>query len=161
MKTEEIHQTLAARLGDAIGALHAETIDPWIEVQATAIVEVTRVCKEDPALRFDFLSSLCGVDAGDSMFVVYHLYSYALRHSTVLKVKVPKDAPVTRSVTGVWRGADWFEREAYDLFGVRFEGHPDLRRILLPDDWEGHPLRKEYVFPSHYGGIDNTRDYNI
>ncbi len=156
-----MHQTLATRLGDAVGALHAETLDPWIEVRATAIVAVTRACKEESALRFDFLSSLCGVDAGDSIFVVYHLYSYPLRHSTVLKVKVPKELPVTQSVTGVWRAANWFEREAYDLFGVRFEGHPDLRRILLPDDWEGHPLRKEYVFPSHYGGIDNTRDYNI
>ncbi len=161
MKSEDIHQRLAASLGEAVGALHTECTDPWIAVQPEHIESVARLCKEDPELRFDFLSCLCGVDAHDSIFVVYHLYSYALRHSAVLKVRVHKGKPVTQTVTTVWRGANWFERETYDLFGVRFEGHPDLRRILLPDDWEGYPLRKEYIFPTEYGGIDNTRDYGL
>ena len=161
MQADAIHQKLQMRLADAVGALHPETLDPWIEVHPDAIEMVARLCKDDPELHFDFLSSLCGVDAKDDLFVVYHLYSYALRHSAVLKVRVPKAQPVTRSVTSVWRGANWFERETFDLFGVQFDGHPDLRRLLLPPDWEGHPLRKEYVFPTHYGGIDNQRDYNL
>jgi len=161
MQTEEMHRKLQERLGDAVGELHTETIDPWIEIQADRIVDVCRFCKDDPELRCDSLSNLSGVDAKENLFVVYHLYSYSLRHRAVLKVSVPKENAVTQSVTSVWRVADWFERECYDLFGVRFEGHPDLRRIMLPDDWEGHPLRKEYVFPKEYGGIDNTRDYGL
>ena len=161
MTSEEIHRRLQERCGDAVGALHTETIDPWIEVDPERVEAVAQVCKTDEALRFDFLSCLCGVDAHDSIYVVYHLVSYPLRHSVVLKVKVHKGKPVTHTVTTVWRGANWHERETYDLFGVRFEGHPDLRRILLPDDWEGYPLRKEYIFPTEYGGIENTRDYSF
>ena len=161
MKAEEIHQRLQACLPDGVGDLHTECTDAWVAVRPDAIAAVARLCKEDPELRFDFLSNLSGVDAKESILVVYHLYSYALRHSAVLKVEVPKAEPATQTVTGVWRGANWFEREAFDLLGVRFDGHPDLRRLLLPEDWEGHPLRKDYVFPTHYGGIDNTRDYNL
>ena len=161
MTSEDIHRRLQARFGEAVGQLHTETTDHWIEVDPGRVEEVARYCKEDEALRFDSLSSLCGVDAHESLFVVYHLYSYPRRHSAVIKVKVHKAKPVTRTVTTVWRGANWFERETYDLLGVRFEGHPDLRRLLLPDDWEGYPLRKEYVFPTEYGGIDNTRDYGF
>ncbi|MFQ5599038.1 MAG: NADH-quinone oxidoreductase subunit C [Candidatus Krumholzibacteriia bacterium] len=161
MNAEEIHQKLRGRFGDGVGELHGETIDPWIEVDPERVDEVARFCKEDPDLGFNFLSNLCGTDAHESLFVVYHLYSYAKRHGVVLKVKVNKGKPITKTVTSVWRGANWFERETFDLFGVRFDGHPDLRRILLPDDWEGYPLRKEYVFPDEYGGIDNTRDYGF
>lgn len=161
MNAEEIHQKLKQRFPEAVGEFHTETIDPWIAVEPPHIDEVARFCKEDEALAFDFLSNLSGVDAHSDLLVVYHLYSYTKRHSAVLKVQVPKGKPVTKTVTTVWRGANWFEREAYDLLGVRFEGHPNLRRLLLPDDWEGHPLRKEYIFPTEYGGIDNTRDYGF
>ncbi len=161
MNAEAIHQTLKKRFPDGVGELHTETIDPWIEVQPEHIADVCRFCKEDEALGFDFLSNLTGVDAHNDLLVVYHLYAYGKRHSAVLKVRVPKGKPVTKTVTTVWRTANWFERECYDLLGVRFEGHPDLRRLLLPDDWEGHPLRKEYMFPTEYGGIDNTRDYGF
>jgi NADH-quinone oxidoreductase subunit C len=161
MTAEEIHRKLQERFGGAVGALEASSHDPWIAVDAEHIDAVAAFCKQDPELDCTALMSLSGVDAQEHLEVVYHLHSVAKRHRIVLKVKVPKTAPVTKTVTGVWRGANWFERECYDLFGVRFEGHPDLRRILLPDDWEGHPLRKEYVFPTEYGGIDNTRDYTV
>jgi len=161
MNAEEIHSRLQARFGDALSALDASSFDPWIGVDAARIAEVAAVCKSDPDLDFKSLMSLSGVDDGDNIKVVYHLHSLRHRHKIVLKVTVPKTEAVTFSVTGVWRGADWFERECYDLFGVRFEGHPDLRRIMLPDDWEGWPLRKEYVFPTEYGGVDNRRDYTV
>ena len=161
MAGQSLLDRLKSKFGNKISGANLEAIDPWIEVDPVRVEQVAQVCKTDEALRFDFLSCLCGVDAHDSIYVVYHLVSYPLRHSVVLKVKVHKGKPVTHTVTTVWRGANWHERETYDLFGVRFEGHPDLRRILLPDDWEGYPLRKEYIFPTEYGGIENTRDYSF
>ncbi len=110
------------------------------------IVRVCRFLKEDPDLQYNFLSDLCVVDrlGQEPRFeVVYNLYSipYALR--VRLKVKVSEGGEVD-TVTGVWGTANWHEREVFDMFGVRFRGHPDLRRILMPEDWHGHPLRKDY-----------------
>ena len=161
MNAEEIHSRLQARFGDAVTPLDVSSHDPWIGVDPEHIDAVTAHCKNDPDLDFKSLMSLSGVDDGENIKVVYHLFSFTKRHRIVLKVTVSKAAAVTQSVTSVWRGANWFERECYDLFGVRFEGHPDLRRLLLPDDWEGWPLRKEYVFPTEYGGVDNRRDYSV
>jgi NADH-quinone oxidoreductase subunit C len=161
MTAEQIHVRLNERFGDAVLDLHTDVIDPWIGVDPGRIDEVATFCKFDPELGFKSLVCLSGVDDHANILVVYHLHSLTKLHKAVLKVSVGKGAPVTRTVTNVWRGANWFERECFDLFGVRFEGHPDLRRILLPDDWEGHPLRKEYVFPTEYGGVDNTRDYSF
>ena len=161
MNAEEIQSKLHARFGDAVTTLDASSHDAWIGIDPERIGEIAGFCKNEPDLDFKSLMNLSGVDDGDDILVVYHLHSLTKRHRIVLKVKVPKTAAVTQSVTGVWRCANWFERECYDLFGVRFEGHPDLRRILLPDDWEGWPLRKEYVIPTEYGGVDNRRDYSI
>ena len=161
MNAEQIHQRLKERCGDAVLDLDATGHDPWIGVDPARIDAVAACCKNDPELDFKSMMCLSGVDAFASIQVVYHLHSMQKRHKIVLKVAVGKGSPVTKTVTDVWRGANWFERECYDLFGVRFEGHPDLRRILLPDDWEGYPLRKEYIFPTEYGGIDNTRDYSF
>jgi NADH-quinone oxidoreductase subunit C len=161
MTPQEIHAMLQARCGDAVRDLDATGHEARIAVDPERIDAVTHICKATPELDFKSLMCLSGVDAGDDIRVVYHLFSMGKRHRIVLDVRVPKAAPEVRSVTGVWRVANWFERECYDLFGVRFEGHPDLRRILLPEDWEGWPLRKEYVFPTEYGGIDNRRDYSI
>ncbi|MFQ5895513.1 MAG: NADH-quinone oxidoreductase subunit C [Nitrospinota bacterium] len=111
--------------------------------------EIVRVCqylKEAPPFQFDFLTDLCGahyLDEERPFQVVYHLYSFPHNRRLRLKVKVGEDEPVP-SLTGVWGSANWFEREAYDLFGIRFQGHPDLRRILMPPDWPTHPLRKDY-----------------
>jgi len=161
MNPTEIHDKLKAGCGGAVLELDTSSHDAWIHVDPERIDRVAAFCKQDPELQFTSLMCLSGVDAGTNVQVVYHLHSMPKRHRIVLKVTVPKTDPGTRTTTGVWRAANWFERECYDLFGVQFEGHPDLRRILLPDDWEGWPLRKEYVFPTEYGGIDNTRDYSV
>lgn len=100
--------------------------------------------KEHEELAFDYLSGLLGVDYKDRMDVVYHFYSYPHRRAVCVKVKTDRDEPQVPSVAPLWKGADWPEREAYDLLGIDFPGHPDLKRILLPDDWEGYPLRKDY-----------------
>jgi NADH-quinone oxidoreductase subunit C len=101
----------------------------------------------EPSLRFSFLSDISCVDRfplEPRFEVSYHLLSFDLNQRLRLKVKLAGSDPVIPSVTDIWPTADWHERESFDLFGIRFEGHPDLRRILLPDDWEGYPLRKDY-----------------
>jgi NADH/F420H2 dehydrogenase subunit C len=108
---------------------------------------VCRCLKESERFRLDYLANLTAVDyPPERIEMVYHLYSMAHKHGPLaLKVKLPREAPMVASVTPVWRGAEFQEREVFDLFGVRFEGHPDLRRILLWDGFEGHPMRKDYV----------------
>jgi len=154
-----LHQTLHTRFGDAIGALESG-MEPAIRVAPAAIVDVCAHLKHDPALGFDCLSNQSGVDypARNEIEVVYHLVSYRLRQACVLKVGVPRDNAAMPSVAGVWRTAIWQEREIFDLLGVVFSGHPDLRRILLPEDWVGHPLRKDFVEPTEYHGISTKRE---
>lgn len=119
------------------------------------IKEIMRYLHDTPELYFNFLEDLCGVDymgKKEPRFeVVYHLFSLRHRHMIRLKAEVPEDDASIESVVDIWAGADWHERECFDLFGVNFTGHPDLRRILLPEDWEGHPLRKDYPLQSEQG----------
>ncbi len=115
-----------------------------LEIAPGSIVSVCRFLKQE--LRFVRLSTVTGVDwypAEPRFEVVYHLHSPERNERLRLKCRLPGSDPEIDSVTGVWRGANWYERETFDLFGVRFRNHPDLRRIMLPDDWEGHPLRKD------------------
>jgi len=106
---------------------------------------VLEVAKNDPRLKMDFLRDLCGVDYEEQgLEVVYHLWSYSLRHSVTVRAKVPADDPRIQSATDLWNAADWHERECRDMFGIVFEGHPNLVPILLPEDMLDHfPLRKE------------------
>ncbi len=173
MTPAEIHQALVAKFGDKITGANLEALDPWIEVAPAAIADVAEFLKTDGALAFDALNNLCGVDYFEAdpkkaakfghephVEVVYHLYSYTHRHWIVVKVKLPRwqdgvagQLPDVPSVAGVWAIADWHEREAYDLVGINFVGHPNQRRILCAEDWVGHPLRKDYEFPLEYHGI--------
>lgn len=107
----------------------------------------------DEGLHFNSLMCLTAIDLGEELQVVYHLFSIKHRHKLTVKVNAPKDNPKVPTVEGIWPTAGWHEREAFDLVGVEFEGHADLRRILLPEDWEGHPLRVDYEFPKEYRGI--------
>jgi NADH-quinone oxidoreductase subunit C len=127
---------------------------PCIHVPAASITDIALHLRDAGPYAFDSLMCLSGVDNADgTLGVTYHLFSMTHRHKLTLKVAVPKDAPNVPTVEKVWRTADWHEREAYDLIGVVFDGHHDLRRILLPDDWEGHPLRKDYQTPEFYNGM--------
>ena len=159
MDAPALHQRLKERFGEAIGVLESG-MDRAIRVQPAAIVDVCRFLKTEPDLAFDCLSNQSGVDypARNEIEVVYHLFSYRLRHACVLKVGVSRDDPALASVAPVWRTAIWQEREIFDLLGVVFAGHPDLRRILLPEDWVGHPLRKDFVEPTEYHGISTKRE---
>jgi NADH-quinone oxidoreductase subunit C len=115
-----------------------------VTVKGEDLVSLAAHLKDEPALAFDFLSDLTGVEYADRFEVVYHLYSIPHSHRLRVKVRLERDNPTAPSVTSVWPTADWHEREAYDLLGITFSGHPNLVRILMPDDFEGHPLRKDY-----------------
>jgi NADH-quinone oxidoreductase subunit C len=157
MTPAEIRDRIEQQFPGAVLHFEAEAIDPWILVETSKIAEICRFLRDDPELRFQWMMCLSGVDWPDRkvLQVVYHLHSHTHGHKIVLKVETPREEPRVPSVASVYRFAEWHEREAYDLFGIVFEGHPDLRRILLPFDWEGHPLRKDYVYPETYRGITN------
>jgi len=117
---------------------------PTLIVKNDKWLEVARLLKQEEALHFEYLSNLHGIDYEDRMEVYYHLYSYKNEQSLAVKVKTDREQPTIPSVTSLWEGARWNERETYDLLGIRFAGHENLRRIMLPDEWVGHPLRKDY-----------------
>lgn len=128
---------------------------PVFQVNREEILALAQRLKSDPRWQMDFCSCVTAVDyvKQGHIEVVYHLYSIALKHGpVVLKVRAPRELEQCRvpSLTPVWRGCEFQEREAYDLFGIRFEGHPDLRRILMWDEFEDHPMRKDYVPPMDY-----------
>lgn len=163
MTPSEILERLTARFGtDAVSDLHADPKkdkDPWFVVAPSAIVDVATYLRDDPTLAFDFLECLTGTDYPEKqqIHVTLHVYSYARKHRLVMKMLLAREAPTCPTLSFVWPVANWHERECYDLLGVRFEGHPDLRRILLPDDWIGHPLRKDFKEGNEYHGIPTTR----
>jgi NADH-quinone oxidoreductase subunit C len=146
LSIDDVAARLAADFGGQLGDVRVQEPD-------TVVADVDRGALHDVALRLRALEGLAyescnfvaAVDHGDRFETVYHLYSYASNTYLELHVAVPRAKPVVPTVCDVWPAADWHEREAWDMMGVRFEGHPDLRRILLKDDWIGHPLRKDYV----------------
>src|SRR4051812_41482294 len=158
MTFEEIHQRLAAKFGDRVGAIAPANKDAWVPVQPAAIVEVCRFLKDE--LAFDCLMNLSAIDwpKKNQIEVVYHFWSYSQQHAFIVKCGLDRAKPEISSVESVWKAADWLEREQYDLLGVVFTGHPDLRRIMLPDDWEGHPLRKDYKEQASWHNITTTRE---
>lgn len=160
MTPAQIHEKLQAAHGSAILAFEADALDPFVVVDAAALADVCRFLHDDPDLSFDCLSNMSGVDLmkEERIQVVLHLYSYTHRHLIVVKVNVSRDKPRLPSVETVWKAANWLEREIYDLLGVVFSGHSDLRRLLMPEDWIGHPLRKDFVEPEEYHGISTRRE---
>ncbi len=115
-----------------------------VTVKREDLVDLAATLRDEPALAFAYLSDLTGVEYPDRFEVVYHLYSITHYHRLRLKVILERDDTVVPSVTAIWPTADWHEREAYDLLGITFTGHPNLTRIFMPDGFEGHPLRKDY-----------------
>ncbi|MCE9547591.1 MAG: NADH-quinone oxidoreductase subunit C [Planctomycetia bacterium] len=173
MSGQEFLDRLKRDLGTKITGANLEAVDPWIEVSPTGLPDVARYLRDSADLKFDMLMCISGVDYFEAdpkkaektgwqphLEVVYHLWSVPHKRSLVLKVMLPRwkndepgEIPDIPTVSDVWSTANWHEREVYDLSGVRFTGHPNLRRILCPEDWEGHPLRRDYVMPLEYHGI--------
>ncbi len=127
-----------------------------LTVSAKELVSICDLLWRDPQTYFDSLSCVTAIDLGPEvgqMEVIYTLYSIPFHVTLHLKVLIDRDKPEVPSLSGIWKTADWHEREAFDLLGVQFVGHPNLSRILLPADWQGHPLRKDYVEQDRYHGI--------
>jgi NADH-quinone oxidoreductase subunit C len=144
--SEALRRLLAGREGDVL-ATHAQHGDATAVVDAARIVETMRFLRDDPALAFDVLSDLTAVDwpGREPRFeVVYHLLSMDRRERLRIKAGVPESPAEIDSAAAVWPAANWLEREVWDMYGIRFRGHPDLRRLLLYEEFEGHPLRKDY-----------------
>jgi NADH-quinone oxidoreductase subunit C len=154
----EIFAKLSAALPERGLVLEEGAAEAAIRVPREALIETARRLQGESDLNFDALMCLSGVDRATELEVVYHLCSMRFRHRVTLRCVVAKDDPVIPSVCSIWPAADWHEREAWDLIGIRFAGHPDFRRILCPDDWEGHPLRKDYAMPVSYHGIPLTAE---
>jgi NADH-quinone oxidoreductase subunit C len=155
MTPEEIHAKLEGKFGAAILELNTEVLNPFVRVEPAKMLEIATFLKNEPDLAFTSLMCLSGLDYGavNGLGVVYSLHSMEKKHAITVRVDLPRDEPKVPSVESVWRTADWHERETFDLFGIVFEGHPDLRRILCPEDWEGYPLRKDYIVQEFYHGI--------
>ena|SRR5579862_3613035 len=120
--------------------------------------ESLKYLKEDPELAFDSLMTLAGADTGRELWVVYALHSFKHFHKILVKAVLPRENPEIESVCALWSVANFFEREAYDLYGIKFKNHPDLRRIMNPIDWVGWPGRKDYEYPSEYHGVPTLRE---
>jgi len=116
-----------------------------IEVSADKLVEVATFLKMNVDTHFDILFSVSGIDAGESLIAVYHLFSTQFKNNVILKVWLDRSQPEIASLSQVYSASNWHERETFDLLGIKFINHPDLKRILLPEEWIGHPLRKDYV----------------
>ncbi|MFH1419146.1 MAG: NADH-quinone oxidoreductase subunit C [Planctomycetota bacterium] len=180
MTPEEITAVLKETFGEKIVEAKFETAHPHVVVDAEAWRDVALFLRDDERMQFDMLRCISSVDLIDAsqLVAVYDFISsqgasasdgvWTSRHTFCVKVKAPRDNPHIPTVADVWPTADWHEREAYDLMGIVFDGHPDSvegpdgphpRRILCPDDWEGHPLRKDYVFPMEYHGIPAVTEY--
>ena len=154
MSPQEIHDNLKAKFGGAIPEAKLDAPQPWVRVERDKLEQVAYFLRDEPSLQFNYLSCLSGVDHNDGRLgVVYHLCSTTLKHTIVLKALCSKENPHVQTVSAVWGTANWHEREAFDMIGIIFDGHPDLRRILCPDDWEGYPLRKDYKVPEFYNGM--------
>jgi NADH-quinone oxidoreductase subunit C len=164
MTTQEIFNILKAKFGDALieetiaaaggPASVGYAMQPWIQIAPNRMKEICFFLRDESVLQFDYLSCVSGMDYNNGTFgVVYHLFSMAHKHKIVLKTQCTKEAMHVQSVSAVWGTANWHEREAFDLFGIVFDEHPDLRRLLLPDDWEGFPLRKDYKVQEFYHGM--------
>jgi len=159
----EIIERLRSAFGEALGAwrempaenMYQRRMGSYLEiVRSSTIRDIAFFLRDEPDLEFDSLLLLSSLDNGDgSLSVVYHLESTKHAHQITLKVTMPAQNARVPSVTSIWSHANWQEREAWDMMGIRFEGHPDHRRILLDEDYPGYPLRKDFKEPDFYRGM--------
>jgi NADH-quinone oxidoreductase subunit C len=157
MTFEQILEQIKSVLTDSVITNIDEAASPKaIVIGASSLIKVMTLLHDNENLYFDSLSCLTGLDNGEEagkMEVIYNLYSIPFDHHLMIKVIVDRVNPVLPTITSIWKTADWQEREAYDMLGIKFDDHPDLRRILMPADWDGFPLRKDYKEQEYYRGI--------
>lgn len=152
---DHLKEIISTHVGGEI-VIDSNTTPVSIIILSEKIFEVCDHLYKHPDFYFDTLSCLTGLDNGKeagTMEVIYNLYSIPFNHHLMLKVQLPREKPEIDSVMSIWRTANWQEREAFDMYGIIFKNHPDLRRILMPADWDGFPLRKDYQQQEEYRGI--------
>ncbi|MTI23023.1 NADH-quinone oxidoreductase subunit C [Fulvivirga sp. RKSG066] len=156
MNISEIRELINKAIPQAVIGEDEKSSPKALIIEPGFLKDVCKLLFSNEKTYFDMLSCITGIDNGveiNTMEVAYNLYSIPFDVHLMLKVELPREQPQIDSVTEIWKTADWQEREAYDLLGIDFIGHPDLRRILLPADWEGHPLKKDYKHQKYYRGI--------
>lgn len=173
MTPADIAACLMTKFSARVTAQHLDALNPTIEVAESSLHEIALYCRDAPELAFDYLKDVEAVDwlitdekkakklaVEPHLELLYQLFSFKHKHDITLKTRLPRwkggqpgELPEVDSVSDVWEAANWHEREIYDLMGIRFRHHPNLRRILCPEDWHGHALRKDYEFPLEYHGI--------
>ena len=159
---ENIKKLIIETLGEGIVLDEINTnLENTLEIEPEKLKEVCFFLRDNESTFFDMLSCITGIDnfpEEETLEVIYNLYSIPFGVKLSLKVKLPRNSddgilPIVKSVSDVWSSANWLEREVFDLMGIAFDGHPDLRRILLPTDWKGYPLRKDYQLQEYYHGV--------
>ncbi|GAB4345029.1 MAG: NADH-quinone oxidoreductase subunit C [Flammeovirgaceae bacterium] len=159
---ENIAQYIKEQFGEkALKEINTKVIQPYLVVETSMLADICLFLRDDERIFMDMLSCITGIDNGAdvrTMEVIYHLYSIPYNFRLTLKVILERVSlndgmPEVPTLSFVWKSANWMERETYDMFGIQFVGHPDLRRILLPADWVGYPLRKDYKAQGEYHGI--------
>jgi len=151
-----IIELLKEKFTDSVISVDDASSPMAVVIEAEALTAVCEFLHTNDACYFDQLACITGLDNGPeskSLEVAYNLYSIPFDRSLMIRVPLNREKPIVSSLTTIWKGANWLERETFDLFGIHFDGHPDLRRILLPDDWEGFPLRKDYQHQEYYRGM--------
>ncbi len=158
IQQNDIIEMIKAHLGARALSVEAmKNDDCMVIVSGDNLVAIMRTLKTEEGLGFTTLMNHLGVDYGDRLAVIYNLYSPVLRKKITVKTLVDREHPEVPSLETVHPGINWYERETFDLLGIRFAGHSNLKRLLLPEDWSGHPLRKDYVYPESYHGIITGR----
>ncbi len=158
MEENKIAERIMSEFADAgLQASEEATDHVILSVPAGKLTGICKFLKQNDEMDFNTCTCITAVDNGENLTSVYHLFSYTHRHFCVLKVNVSRSDPHIPSLDKIWPGAGWFEREAFDLMGIVYDGNGDLRRIMLPDDWEGHPLRKDYEEKKEYHGMGTSR----
>ena len=164
MTPEEVIENVKSALGDRVQEAEVHLGDAVLFVGPDALHGVAEHLKTDPALKFEYLSDIRGVDYLDQdreprFEAVYELHSFEHNHTIRLRVGLEEEAPSVPSVSDLWKGALFPERELFDMFGFDIPGHPDLRRLIMPEEWEGHPLRKDYPLTTEDVAFSHNRDY--
>lgn len=164
MTSEEIVEKVQTALPEDVQSVAVTLGDAILHVGAESLLKVAHFLKEDPALKFDYLTDITGVDYLDQdreprFEAVYQLHSMDFNHSVRVRVGLPEDNPEVPSVSGLWKGALFPERELFDMLGINVTGHPNLKRLIMPAEWEGHPLRRDYPLTIEDIAFSHNRDY--
>ncbi|HOP05988.1 MAG TPA: NADH-quinone oxidoreductase subunit C [candidate division Zixibacteria bacterium] len=148
MTKEELVAYIGSHFEGKLTPVETGKFDPWFEIKPDDLLEVMQKLHDDNSLKFDFLCNLSGVDTGEHFEVAYSLASIGLKHRMDVKLSLPYEGAEVESVQKIWAGANWHEREAWELYGINFKNHGNLTRFLLPDEWDqGHPMRKDWDGP--------------